>query len=213
MPFIAFYHTHKLVVVLFIVIYLIKAILLLMGNKDALLKFNKKIKIPEMVISALFFITGIVMLNNIADFTLLFTIKLALVVFAIPVAVVAYKKYNKMLAVLSVVMLVSAYGVAEMYKGQFAKKNEVAGIVIDSADSNYNISEHGAALFNAQCIVCHGADGKASLSGAKDLTLSTKTEAEMIETIKTGKNTMPKMADIYNDAELTALANYVKSLR
>ena len=213
MPFVAFYHTHKLVVVLFIIIYLVKAILLLMGNNDALNKFNKKIKIPEMVISALFFITGIIMLNNIANFTLLFAIKLTLVVFAIPVAVIAYRKYNKVLAVLSIVMLLSAYGVAEMYKGQFAKKIEVTDVVIDSSDSMYNITTHGAALFNAQCIVCHGADGKASLSGAKDLTLSTKSEAEMIQIIKTGKNTMPKMADIYNNAELAALANYVKSLR
>ena len=86
-------------------------------------------------------------------------------------------------------------------------------VVIDSTDLNYKITTHGAALFNAQCIVCHGADGKASLSGAKDLTLSTKSEAEMIEIIKTGKNTMPKMADIYNDTELAALANYVNSLR
>jgi mono/diheme cytochrome c family protein len=213
MPFVAFYHTHKLVVVLFIVIYLIKAVLLLMGNKDALNKFNKRIKIPEMAISALFFITGIIMLNNIANFTLLFGIKLSLVVLAIPVAVMAYKKYNKGLAVLSIVMLLSAYGLAEMYKGQFAKKNVISEVVTDLDDAQYNIAEHGAALFNAQCIVCHGADGKASLSGAKDLTLSTKTEAEMIQIIKTGKNTMPKMADIYNESELTALANYIKSLR
>ena len=96
MPFIAFYHTHKLVVVLFILIYLTKAILLLMGNTDTLNRFNKKIKVPEMIVSALLFITGIVMLNQIADFNLVFTIKLTLVITAIPVAVLAYRKYNKL---------------------------------------------------------------------------------------------------------------------
>ena len=105
MPFVAFYHTHKLVVVLFILIYLTKAILLLMGNKDALNKFNSKVKIPEMVVSALLFITGIIMLNNIADFNLIFTIKLTIVVAAIPVAVIAYKKYNKLLAVLALISM------------------------------------------------------------------------------------------------------------
>jgi mono/diheme cytochrome c family protein len=213
MPFVAFYHTHKLVVVLFVVIYLVKAVLLLMGNNDTLSKFNKKIRIPEMVISALFFITGIIMLNNIADFTMLFAIKLTLVVAAIPVAVIAYKKYNKILAILSILMLLSAYGLAEMYKGMFANKKEIANVVTNPDDAQYDLIEHGQALFNAQCIVCHGVDGKANLSGAKDLTLSTKPEQEMVEIIKTGKNTMPRMADIYNEAELNALAKYVKSLR
>lgn len=213
MPFVAFYHTHKLVVAIFILIYLIKAILLLLGNKDALNKFNKIIKIPEMVVSALFFITGIIMLNKIADFTLLFAIKLTLVVAVIPIAVIAYKKYNKVLAVLSIVMLLSAYGLAEMYKGQFAKKREISDVIINTENEQYDVAKHGEALFNAQCIVCHGVDGKASLSGAKDLTQSVKSVSEMIETIKTGKNTMPKMADIYSEEELKALAGYVKSLK
>jgi mono/diheme cytochrome c family protein len=213
MPFIAFYHTHKLVVSLFIIIYLIKAILLLMGSRDALIKFNRIVKIPEMIISALLFITGITMLSKIADFTALFAIKLTLVIIAIPIAVIAYKKYNKVLAVLALFMLISAYGLAEMFKAQFGKKHDIIEVVTNPADSRYDITAHGTALFKAQCVVCHGADGKANYSGAKDLTLSTKTAAEIIETIKHGKNTMPKMADIYSEQELKALAEYVKSLR
>ena len=213
MPFIAFYHTHKLVVVLFILIYLLKAILLLMGNKDTLNRYNKIIKIPEMIVSALLFITGIVMLNQIADFNLLFTIKLTLVIGAIPVAIIAFKKYNKLLAVLAVIMLISAYGLAEMFKAQFGKRHEIMEVVTESTSEEYNITVHGAALYTAQCVVCHGADGQASFSGAKDLTLSILSANEIIETIKTGKNTMPKMADIYSEQELKALANYVNSLR
>lgn len=213
MPFVAFYHTHKLVVILFILIYLIKAILLLMGNKDTMNKFKKIIRIPEMIVSALLFITGIIMLNQIADFNLLFTIKLTMVIGAIPVAVIAYKKYNKLLAVLALIMLIAAYGLAEVFKAQFGKRQEVATVVTDATNDQYNLKVHGAALYTAQCIVCHGADGKASFSGAKDLTLSTKSTDEIIELIKKGKNTMPKMANIYSDEELKALAEYVKSLR
>ena len=112
MPFVAFYHTHKLVVVLFLLIYLIKTILLLSNKKDALDKFSKIIKIPEMVIAALFFITGITMLMQIADFNLLFTIKLTLVIASIPLAVAAFRKYNKLFAILSLLFLISAYGIA-----------------------------------------------------------------------------------------------------
>jgi len=213
MPYVAFYHTHKLVVILFVLIYLIKAVLLVMGKKEALDRFNKKIKIPEMIVSALFFITGLVMLNKIAEFTTLFAIKLLLVVAAIPAAVIAYKKYNKLLGVLSILMLIGAYGLAEVYKAQFGKKHEVGQVIDDSANTEYNIETHGEALFAAQCIVCHGVDGKASLSGAKDLTLSVKTAEEIATTIKSGKNAMPAMAKIYNEQELKALAHYVLEMR
>ena len=213
MPFAAFYHTHKLVVVLFILIYLIKAILLLFGNKATLDRFSKFIKIPEMVVSFLFFVTGIVMLNSLAEFTVLFTIKLLLVVIAIPIAVVAYRKYNKMLGVLAILLLISVYGVAEMYKAQFGKKKEIASTITDPKAADYNVTSHGKALYSAQCIVCHGEDGKANLAGAKDLTLSEQTDQEVIDLIKSGKNAMPKMASIYNDDELNALVSYVKSLR
>ena len=213
MPYVAYYHTHKLVVILFVLIYLVKAILLVMGKKDTLDKFNKKIKIPEMIVSALFFITGLIMLNKIAEFTTLFALKLVLVVGAIPAAVVAYKKYNKLLGVLSILMLIGAYGLAEVYKAQFGKKHEVTQVIDNKDNAEYNLNTHGEALFAAQCIVCHGVDGKASFSGAKDLTLSVKTEEEIITTIKKGKNAMPGMAKIYNEQELKALASYVISLR
>jgi mono/diheme cytochrome c family protein len=213
MPFIAFYHTHKLIVVIFILIYLIKAILLLSGKKDTLNKFSKKIKIPEMIVSGLLFVTGIIMLNKIADFNLLFTIKLGLVLGSIPVAVIAYKSYNKLLAVLAVVMLIGAYGLAEVYKAQFGKRHEITNVITDTSSDKYDSPAHGAALFKAQCVICHGDDGRANFSGAKDLTLSKKSTAQIIEIIKEGKNSMPKMAKIYDEFELKALAQYVESLR
>lgn len=213
MPFVAFYHTHKLVVVLFILIYLIKTILLLSGKRDGLKRFTKFIKIPEMVVSALLFITGIVMLNKLADFTLLFTIKLLFVIGAIPLAVLAFRKFNKGLAILAILFLIMAYGFAEMYRAQFGKRQEVANVISDPSMEGYNQVEHGLALYNAQCIVCHGNDGKLNLSGAKDLTISTMTGEEVINVIKNGKNAMPKMGGIYSPAELEALKSYVMSLR
>ena len=213
MPFVAFYHTHKLVVTLFVLIYLIKAILLLMGNKETLDRFSRFIRIPEIVVSALFLITGGVMLVYLADFNTLFLLKLIIVAITIPLAVIAFKRYNKLLAVLVVVLLISAYGLAEMYKASFGKKEEVSGIITATSDANYSITEHGKALFNAQCVVCHGEDGKANLAGAKDLTISVKTDEEIAELIKNGKNAMPGMAKIYNEEEINALIKYVTTLR
>ncbi|MBP9069466.1 MAG: SirB2 family protein, partial [Bacteroidia bacterium] len=54
-----FLHTHILVVTLFLLLYVIKTILLLSNRTDLLQKFSKMFKIPEMIISTLFLITGI----------------------------------------------------------------------------------------------------------------------------------------------------------
>ncbi|MEM1137750.1 MAG: hypothetical protein AAGI07_18065, partial [Bacteroidota bacterium] len=72
-------HTHKLVVVLFLLIYLIKTVLLLIGKKDNLDTFSKKVKIPEMVISFLFLITGAVMLFQLPEIKILLIIKIVAV--------------------------------------------------------------------------------------------------------------------------------------
>jgi mono/diheme cytochrome c family protein len=211
MPFTPFLHTHKLVVTLFILIYLIKAILLLM-NGNSFDKFIKFIRIPEMIISALFFITGLYMLTQIADFTTLFAIKLSFVVIVLPLAIFAYKKRNKLLAIITVLVLITVYGLAEMHKAQFAKKVELTETVVVDDDENYDRVAHGKALYEVQCIVCHGEDGKAQRSGAKDITITTLSDEEIIAVIKNGKNTMPAMGAIFDERELNALVAYIKTL-
>ena len=213
MPFVAFYHTHKLVVILFILIYLIKAILLLSNNSNALAKFSKAIKIPEIIISVLFLITGITMVLQIADFTMLFTIKLVVVVAAIPVAIIAFKKYSKPLAIVAILLLVGAYGLAEVNKARMGKRMVVEDVLTDPGNSFYDINSHGAALFNAQCAVCHGSDGTLQLSGAKNLQVSQVDDQYIMDIINNGKNTMPKMAGKYSNQEMAALVSYIKSLR
>jgi cytochrome c553 len=213
MPFVAFYHTHKLVVVLFLLIYVVKTVLLLTNNKQGLAKFSSVIKIPEMVVSAAFFISGIVMLMKIADFNLIFTIKLILVIGSIPLAIVAYKKFNKIFAVLSLLMLISAYGLAEMNKAKMGKRQPVESVISDPAQDGYSAVTHGKALFVAQCAVCHGIDGTLELSGAKNLHESVVADDYIVNIINNGKNTMPKMKGLYSENEMAALKAYIKNLR
>jgi len=213
MPFVALYHTHKLVVVLFLLIYLVKAILLVANKTEGLRKFTGFVKIPEMIVSALFFITGVMMLSKIAVFTSLLAIKLVVVVVAIPVAVIAYKKFNKLLAIIALFLLVAAYGLAEMNRASFGKRKPVSAVTTDPTQAGYSLNGHGMALYKAQCMVCHGKDGKAKLSGAKDLTLSQMTDPEIRSIVEKGKNAMPPMHDLFNEQEMKALVSYVKSLR
>jgi mono/diheme cytochrome c family protein len=64
------------------------------------------------------------------------------------------------------------------------------------------------------CANCHGEDGKLGASGAKDLTLSTLTDAEVLQRINEGKNGMPQMKSVLETKEnVTAVAEYVKGMR
>jgi cytochrome c5 len=214
MLFTAAYHSHKLVIFLFLSIYLIKTILLLIGSNDVLERFTKIIKIPEMIVSFLFLLTGGYLIMDIANFGVLIILKLVFVLAAIPIAVVGFKKKKKLLALISLLLIIGAYGLSEVSKAQMGKRKDFTEEVItDPQAENYLLSLHGKALYNAQCTVCHGDDGTAGLSGAKNLQSSTKSNQDIKSVIITGKNTMPKIKPVYNEQELKALVEYVNSLR
>lgn len=214
MLFTAIYHTHKLVILLFLAIYLIKTVLLLIGKTNLLEKFSKFIKIPEMIVSVLFLITGGYLVMGMADFSMLFILKLVFVLSAIPVAIIGFKKQKKLLAFISLFLLIGAYGFAEVHKARMGKIKEYTEEVITNPEAqNYILDLHGKAIYNVQCAVCHGQDGTAGLSGAKNLQTSEIANEEIQSIINSGNQTMPKMEGKFNEQELKALVMYVKKLR
>lgn len=71
------------------------------------------------------------------------------------------------------------------------------------------------AMFNDNCSSCHGENGNAKLSGAKDLTISTLTldETYAVITNGTGNGMMAYKNIIKTDAERKELAKYVLEFR
>src|SRR2546423_9324679 len=106
---------HVIVVNIFVLIYFIK-IILLFTNISSLEKCSKAIRIPEMVVSTLFLVTGIWLYVILSAIKTLQIIKLACILISIPLAVTGFKKLNKAMAVLSFLLIVGAYGLAEMAK-------------------------------------------------------------------------------------------------
>jgi mono/diheme cytochrome c family protein len=198
-------HTHKLVVSLFLLIYLIKTIMLLSGNNEKLDGFTKKVKVPEMIISVLFLLTGIVLAVNSGDIGAWFWFKIAAVALSIPLAVVGFKKKSKMLAFLSLFLLIYAYGVSET-RAPFFKKETIEV-------SSTEVSGMGAEIYSLACMNCHGADGKLGRSGAKDLTLSTLSHEEKVALVGKGKNGMPGFHSQLKPLQIEAVVNYVESLK
>lgn len=73
--------------------------------------------------------------------------------------------------------------------------------------------EDATSLFTMRCASCHGDDGKLGVSGAKDLSISKLTDAEITSIIYNGKNGMPAFGDSFTKEQLDALVPIVKSLR
>jgi mono/diheme cytochrome c family protein len=196
-----FLHTHYLVVSLFLLLYVIKTVLLLSNKTDLLKTFSKKTRLFEIIISFLFLLTGIYLMTQIpygGKYDYMLWIKLVMIFASIPIAVIGFRKNNKTLAALSLLMITGSFGLGEVYH----KKKGIAKEVDTTIAAN-----DGKALYEANCNLCHGADGKLGMSGAKDLTASVMDLAAIKEIIIHGKGAMP--AAQVNEEQATAIAAYV----
>jgi cytochrome c553 len=178
--------------------------MLLANKNEPLAKFTKAVKIPEMIISTLFLVTGIYMLFFVPINTILI-IKILIVFASIPLAVVGFKKGNKVLAVISLILIISAYGLAEIRK----KKQK------ESSSSNEETitTMSGQDIFAAKCTSCHGSDGKLGAMGAPDLTTSSKDINSRIELIKNGSPLMNGFGGSLSDEQIKAVAEYTETLK
>lgn len=70
----------------------------------------------------------------------------------------------------------------------------------------------GAQVYNTNCALCHGRDGKLGLNGAKDLTASTLTKAEMLAVVTDGRNAMMPYKNVLSAKEIDAVVEHVRSL-
>jgi mono/diheme cytochrome c family protein len=119
-----------------------------------------------------------------------------MVLASIPLAIIGFKKGNKILAALSLLLITASYGIAEVAKKKRERGNEITAASLD-----------GKEIYQATCIACHGADGKAGLSGATDLSISAMDTEGVLSVIQKGKGTMAKVE--MSDEQAAAVAAYV----
>jgi mono/diheme cytochrome c family protein len=200
---------HKISVSLFLLAYIVRLIGLL-GNIQGLqsLFAKKPVRIVvDMVISTLFLITGMWMLFNMPSglISTLLIVKIAVVFLSIPIAIVGFKKGKKALAILSVVLLLGAYGMGEANKKRPVIQKDMA-----------RTSAEAKELYMAgNCNLCHGAQGNEPNTslGAKDLSKSKLGDAEIKSIISNGKNNMPGYKKQLDEKQIDELVQYVKTLR
>ncbi|NNC95506.1 MAG: hypothetical protein HKN92_08075 [Chitinophagales bacterium] len=99
-------HTHTLLVSVFLIHMLIKGFLFLTGN-PSIESYRRKTKVAlDMVIPLLFIITGVALLVNIGMGNIggWFHLKLTLVIIAIPLAIIGFKRNSKWMVITSILI-------------------------------------------------------------------------------------------------------------
>lgn len=199
---------HKYAVLLFLLIYLTKITLLMLNKNVILSQVTKIIKVPEMIISFTFLATGIYLAVNYPLLGLFFWIKLVCVCAAIPLAVIGFKKGNKLLATISFALLVGSYGLAEVQKASLKRsyKSEPIEIEVD------NTILLGLTIYQKQCMMCHGENGDAGLAGAANLKKCALNEVQISDILLKGRGSMPKF-NYLSQSETKAVIAYISTLK
>ena len=189
-------------------IYVVKTVLLF-TSRAKLDSFTKVFKVPEMIVSFLFLVTGSWLFALLGGIKVFHLIKLAFVVLSIPLAIIAFKKYNKGLALVSLLLIIGAYGLGEMSKN---KAFIPAKVVVANDDGSQLVT--GTRTFAANCAFCHGTDGKKAYRAATDLTKSTLDAGLVQQMVREGsKGKMPSYASVLSPDEIVAVGAYVQTLR
>ena len=72
----------------------------------------------------------------------------------------------------------------------------------------------GAGLYSAHCVKCHGGNGRATMAGTPDLIvhqLISKSNHQLISTIKNGKGIMPAYQGLLTEQQLDDILAYLKT--
>ena len=92
-----------------------------------------------------------------------------------------------------------------------------------SGGSAASAADLGAKVFATRCALCHGPDGHGDGPGSKGLKpqprnfhdtayMSSRTDAQLLETIHKGKGPMPRWQGILSEAEMTAVLAHIRTL-
>jgi cytochrome c553 len=216
-----FLHLHVTAVSLFLILYTIKTVLLLMNKNEQLDKLRARTKIADMVLGSLMLITGGYLLTVVPQVQAYHYVKILVALASIPVGIIAFKKGNKILASVLLVLFIYVYGVAETKSLTFSKPALVIPpTTADTTAANSILDQNsdtalknGEAIYNVACVACHGKDGKLGVGGAKDLTASILSHEEKVEMITNGKGLMTPFKGQLSEQEIEAVASYVDSMK
>jgi cytochrome c553 len=195
-------HLHVAVVTLLLLFILFKTILLVANKTELLDKVRAKTKVVDMILGSLVLVTGAYLASLKPSIESYLLIKIVLILIAIPLAIIGLKKHKKLLAVLSLLIIIYVFGVGETQSYKFKRDP----ITIS------NISDPGKEIYQKLCVECHGNDGKLGLYKAPDLGSSQMELAEKKARILQGKGIMRGYKNELSDEQVNILLEYIDTL-
>ena len=195
-------HLHVAVVTLLLLFILFKTVLLVANKTELLDKIRAKTKVVDMILGSLVLVTGAYLVSLKPSIEGYLIIKIVLILIAIPLAIIGLKKHKKLLAVLSLLLIIYVFGVGETQSYKFKRDP----ITIS------NISDPGKEIYQKLCVECHGNDGKLGLYKAPDLGSSQMESAEKKARILQGKGIMRGYKNELSDEHVNILLDYIDTL-
>lgn len=83
----------------------------------------------------------------------------------------------------------------------------------NAADSGRSGGLSGAVIFEKNCKICHGSDGRLGMNGAKDLSISILKLSERVNVITNGRNMMTPFGKILSPDEIDSVATFTLRLK
>lgn len=221
-------YTHVAINIFYLVFFGTKVVMLFLNKTEALTNLRAKTKVVDMIAGTLILVTGIYLLTLQDPIKPWLWAKTALVLVSIPLGIVGLTKSNKVLAGISLFILLYVYGVAET-KSLTMKKEKIT-VVTEAAVStpteaqkdssntivNSNVENQLAnakAIYTQVCKSCHGEDGAAGKFGASNLQTSALSKEEIITVITKGRGAMSGYEGQLSEAEIVGLADFVTTLK
>jgi uncharacterized membrane protein SirB2 len=206
--------THKIVVTLYLLFTLVKVGMLLFAKRENTTKFRKKTMFIEITLSVLFLFSGLYLAFNSGAVREgnWFWGKVVLIIAVIPIGIIAFRKFNKALGILALLILIYIYGISETKSLTFKTTYNITPSGTNTTGTTAEAA-YGGQVYQTACIACHGSDGKLGLSGAFDLTKTNLNQDQTVEVITNGRKNMPAFKNMLTADQIDAVSTYVLTLK
>ncbi|MCS7074058.1 MAG: c-type cytochrome [Bacteroidia bacterium] len=206
-------HTHVLVVSLFTLLLLIKTGTLVSKKLAVLEKINAKTKIVSRILESLMLGTGIfLVIKSPLGFHLLVIVKLLLMILGVVLGVLAFKKNQAGLAVLSLILFAYIFGISRTHSLTMASTEHQIQRAVSELPANATSLDKGKAIYTTECIRCHGPNGDSNYRKAKNLRMSVGDDNYKAAVIKNGMKLMPAYPYL-NESETKAVIEYINTFK
>jgi mono/diheme cytochrome c family protein len=219
--------THVLVVILFLVLFVSKALLLYLNKHEVLDKARQYTKALDAIFGTLILVSGFYLLYLYNGFPYWLIVKVALIFAAIPLGIVGLKRHSKLMTSAALLIFLYVYGVAETKSltmsshtlkenktSEYLKKDDLSKNPEKDLLTSLNEAQlaNAKAIYLKACAPCHTTKDNKPVDSV-NLSISNLSLNERINVIEQGRGLMPGFTNQLTEQEIEALAAYTMTFK